>query len=84
MKITVDVDCTPDELRTFFGLPDVKPMQEALMKQVQDQMATNLHAMEPEAMFKVWMPAGIQGMEQMQKMLWSQFTTSGNTRPKEK
>ncbi|MDO8607564.1 MAG: DUF6489 family protein [Phaeospirillum sp.] len=83
MKITVDVDCTPDELRTFFGLPDVKPMQEALMKQVQDQMAANLHAMEPEAMFKVWMPAGIQGMEQMQKMLWSQFTTAG-ARPKEK
>ena len=82
MKITVDVDCTPDELRTFFGLPDVRPMQDALMKQIQDQMAANLHAMEPEAMFKVWMPAGIQGMEQMQKMLWSQFTSG--SRPKEK
>ena len=83
MKITVDVDCTPEELRTFFGLPDVRPMQDALMKQIQDQMAANLHAMEPEAMFKVWMPAGIQGMEQMQKMLWSQFT-SGSMRSKEK
>ena len=26
MKITVDVDCTPEEARAFLGLPDVKPM----------------------------------------------------------
>ncbi|WP_043745710.1 DUF6489 family protein [Paramagnetospirillum magneticum] len=81
MKITVDVDCTPEEARTFLGLPDVKPMQEALLKQIQDQMAANLHAMEPETMLKVWLPAGVQGMEQLQKMFWSQF--SSGSRPKE-
>ena len=31
MKVTVDIDCTPEEARTFFGLPDVKPMQKAMM-----------------------------------------------------
>lgn len=81
MKITVDVDCTPEEARTFLGLPDVKPMQEALMKQIQDQMAANLHAVDPETMLKVWLPAGVAGMEQLQKMFWSQFSTAG--RPKE-
>lgn len=81
MKITVDVDCTPEEARTFLGLPDVRPMQEALMKQIQDQMASSLHAMEPETMLKVWLPAGVQGMEQLQKMFWSQFATG--SRPKE-
>lgn len=81
MKITVDVDCTPEEARTFLGLPDVKPMQEALMKQIQDQMASNLHAVDPETMLKVWLPAGVAGMEQLQKMFWSQFSTAG--RPKE-
>lgn len=34
MKITIDVDCTPDEARRFLGLPDVAPMQEALMAQL--------------------------------------------------
>lgn len=82
MKITVDVDCTPEEARTFLGLPDVKPMQEALMKQIQDQMAANLHAIDPETMLKVWLPAGVQGMEQLQKMFWNQFSTG--LRPKEK
>jgi len=76
MKITVDVDCTPEEARHFFGLPDVKPMQDALMQQIQDRMSANLQAMEPEAMLKTWLPAGLQGFEQMQKMFWSQMTNA--------
>ena len=76
MKITVDIDCTPDEARHFFGLPDVKPMQDALMQQIQDRMSANLQAMEPEAMLKTWLPASLQGFEQMQKMFWTQMTNA--------
>ena len=67
MKITFDVECTPDEARAFFGLPDVKPMQEAVMQQVQDQMTSGLHAMDPETMARIWMPAGVQSIDQLQK-----------------
>lgn len=73
MKIHFDIDCTPDEARAFFGLPDVKPLQDALMAQVQERMAASLSAMDPEAMFKAWLPAGVQGLEQLQSMFWSQF-----------
>ena len=76
MKITVNVDCTPDEARHFFGLPDVKPMQDALMQQIQDRMSANLQVMEPEAMLKTWLPASLQGFEQMQKMFWTQMTNA--------
>jgi hypothetical protein len=76
MKITVNIDCTPDEARHFFGLPDVKPMQDALMQQIQDRMSANLQAMEPEAMLKTWLPASLQGFEQMQKMFWTQMTNA--------
>ena len=31
MKITVNVDCTPEEARSFLGLPDVQPLQAAVM-----------------------------------------------------
>ncbi|MGH7053255.1 MAG: DUF6489 family protein, partial [Stellaceae bacterium] len=24
----MDIDCTPEEVRAFFGLPEVKPIQE--------------------------------------------------------
>lgn len=73
MKITIDIDCTPDEARSFLGLPDVKPMQEAMMREIQQRMTANLSAMDPEAIMNTWLPAGIQGMEQLQKMFWSQL-----------
>lgn len=73
MKVKIDIDCTPEEARTFMGLPDVQPMQKAMMKEVEDRMRANLEAMEPEAIFKTWLPAGIQSWEQMQRMFWSQM-----------
>ena len=38
MKINVEVDITPEELRHFMGLPDVHDMQQNLI----DQFATQL------------------------------------------
>lgn len=82
MKIKFDVECTPEEARTFFGFPDVKPMQDALLKQAETQMAAAMHAMEPEQMMNLWMPAGIQGFEQLQKF-WSNLG-SHSTRGRDK
>ena len=76
MKITFDIDCTPEEARQFLGLPNVRPMQEAMMKEIQARMQANLNAMDPETMLKTWMPAGIQGMEQLQKMFWNQLAAA--------
>lgn len=79
MKIKIDIDCTPDEARSFFGLPDVKPMQESLMAQLQDRISANLAAMDPESLIKTWMPMGLQSIEQMQKAFWSQM--AGTSKP---
>jgi hypothetical protein len=76
MKINVEVDCTPEEARAFFGLPDVKPMQDSLMKKIEERMAANLEAVSPEALLKTWLPAGVQGIEQLQKMFWAGLQAS--------
>ncbi len=76
MKVTVEVDCTPQEARSFFGLPDVQPMQEALMLEMQNRISANIKAMEPETMLKTWLPASIQGVDQWQKTFWSLFQQS--------
>jgi len=76
MKITIDIDCTPEEARHFLGLPDVKPMQDSMMREIQERMHTNLQAMDPDTMLKTWLPAGIQGMEQLQKMFWTQMASA--------
>jgi hypothetical protein len=65
MKINVTIDCTPEEARTFLGLPDVKPMQDQLMSELQERMAASMRAMQPEELLRVWMPANLKGFEQM-------------------
>jgi hypothetical protein len=79
MKVNVEFNCTPEEARTFLGLPDVQPLQDAMMKEFEARMRANIQAMDPESLVKTWLPAGMQGMEQMQKMFWTQLqqTMSG-------
>ncbi len=36
MKIRIDIDGKPEELRSFLGLPDLNPVHEALVKQLLD------------------------------------------------
>lgn len=79
MKVTVNVDCTPEEARTFLGLPDVQPLQEAVMAQMQESMLSSLKSMEPEALLKTWGPMGMNNLEQIQKFFFSQFPSGGAT-----
>lgn len=72
MKVKLDIDCTPAEARAFFGLPDVRPLQESLMKEVEARMKQALGAMDPDQMMKTWMPATMQGFEQLQRF-WGQL-----------
>ena len=77
MKFKVDIDCTPDEARAFFGLPDVKPLQEALLPEVEERSRATLKAMDPEAMLKTWLPATLKGFEQLQEMFLAQMAGLG-------
>lgn len=72
MKITMNVECTPEEARAFFGLPDVQPMQEAVMTELQNQMLANIRAMDPTKMMQTWLPASMQNMNEFQKIFWGQ------------
>jgi len=73
MKVHVDIDCTPEEARVFFGLPDVQPVQSAVMKELETRLMNAMQAMDPETLMKTWLPAGLAGMEQLQRMFWQQF-----------
>jgi hypothetical protein len=65
MKLKIDIDCTPAEARAFLGLPDVAPLQKALLEDAQARMTQALAAMDPETMLKTWLPATLQGFEQL-------------------
>ena len=87
MKVNFDIECTPEEARRFLGLPDLGPMQERMMKEIEERMAENLRALDPETLVKTWMPMTMQGWGEMQKMFWSQMGVNmpgEDSKPKKK
>lgn len=84
MKISIDIDCTPEEARTFLGLPDVKTMQDAMMAQVQTKLEEQIGAMDPAAMMQTWFNPGMENLGNMQKAFWEAAMTGGGPGAKEK
>ena len=69
MKISVDVDCTPEEARRFMGLPDLTPVHDAYVEKMRTAVTDGL---TPEAfgeMMKAWGPMNEAGMNMWRQML---------------
>ncbi len=85
MKVNVQIDCTPEEARAFFGLPDLKPMQDRILAEIERRMKSSLNAMDPSEIFKTWLPASMQGVEQMQQvqqMFWQNLAAMAGSQKK--
>jgi hypothetical protein len=83
MKFTIEIDCTPEEARHFFGLPDVKPIQDAAMAKMGQQMSDAVLNLTPEAMLRTWLPLSPWTPTQMQEAMASMFKAPFAARPKE-
>ena len=81
MKVHVEIECTPDEARQFFGLPDVKPMQAALMARMEQQMLEAADRFSPDAMLRNWMSMAPQGVDTFRDM-FERFFKSATPAPK--
>lgn len=90
MKVTINIDCTPEEARTFMGLPDVAEAQQAVVAEWKRQALESMSTMDPQTLFQAWMPggAGATGMpgtdvwEQLQKALWAAMPEAGGAAKK--
>ena len=86
MKIKINIDCTPQEARTFMGLPDVMPMQEAMMNRMQAQLERQMEQLDPTEIMKTWFHPGIEGFGELQKAMWAAAAgaSSGSGKAKQK
>jgi hypothetical protein len=69
MKISVDVDCTPEEARRFLGLPDLTPVHEAYVQRMTKLAGDGLTAESTAEMMKAWGPMNEAGMAMWRSML---------------
>jgi hypothetical protein len=69
MKMTIEVDCTPEEARRFMGLPDVSGLNEHLVKEMQSKITANMSLLSADDLIKNWMAIGAGAGEQLRKMM---------------
>ncbi len=73
MKVTVEIDCTPDEARQFLGLPDLKPMHAAVMAKMEAQVTEAADRFSPDAMLRSWMSLVPQTPDQLKDAIGKFF-----------
>ncbi len=71
MKITFDIDCTPQEARAFFGLPDLAPLHDLYLDKMKSYVSDGLTPDDFERMAKTWMPGMAESFEKMRSAFWS-------------
>jgi len=68
MKVTVDIDCTPEEARRFMGLPDLSSVHEAYLEKMRKMVSEGVTAETMSDMMKSWGPMSEAGMN-----MWTQM-----------
>ena len=69
MKMTIEVDCSPEEARRFLGLPDVSALNEHLVSEMSKRVDANMSLLNPEEFMKNWMSFGTGAQEQFRKFM---------------
>lgn len=69
MKMTIEVDCSPEEARRFLGLPDVSALNEHLVGEMTKRIDANINMLNPEEFMKNWMSFGTGAQEQFRKFM---------------
>ena len=69
IKIKLDIECTPAEARQFLGLPDLQPMQDRLLTEMEQRFREAARQATPEAIIRRWFDAFPLAAEQM----WQSF-----------
>jgi hypothetical protein len=73
MKVNLELDLTPEEMRRLFGLPDVAPVNDMLVDKLREQMEKGLDGTLVKNMVQSMVKGGTQGLEAYQSLLMSVF-----------
>ena len=84
MQIKITVDATPEEVRRFFGLPDVAPLQKDVMKQIKEKMKAGEAGFDPLTLMQPYLAPNVSNMEAIQKAFWESFTHASDEKSSKK
>ncbi|MEI6484741.1 MAG: DUF6489 family protein [Sphingomonadales bacterium] len=79
MKISFDIECTPQEARAFFGLPDLEPVHALYLDRMKTAITEGVTPADWEKMIRTWAPGIAGGFEQWQKLMMAGLTAAADT-----
>ena len=77
MKVNFTIDCTPEEARAFFGLPDLSSVHEIYLGKLKTTITDGVTPADFEKMTRAWMPGIADGFEQWQKLFLAAMPKPG-------
>jgi hypothetical protein len=77
MKVNIEVDCTPEEVRRLVGLPDLSEVHAAYLTQMKDTMKKGLSPEMVEGMVRNWVPMGVAGVDMVKDLIGAFSSGSG-------
>ncbi|CRI67681.1 conserved hypothetical protein [Thiocapsa sp. KS1] len=69
MKMSFDVEMTPEEMRKLLGLPDVEAFQRQLMDDIRERMVAGTEGYDPIKLFQPYVTGTMASWDMFQKML---------------
>ena len=55
MKVSIELDLTPQEARELLGMPDVATLQKKWASAIEEKVEEELKTISPDALLKSWM-----------------------------
>ena len=82
MKLKIEIDTTPEELRRFFGLPDVNELHQEMLEKLREKMQAGMEGYDPVKLLEPFLPNNLKTMESLQNAFWSMAsgTTGGSSK----
>ena len=82
MKITIDMDLTPEELRKVLGLPDLQEFQQEMLDQVRQRMVEGAEGYDPMALLRPYMSNQMEPLQRLLQQLMSTYTATDKSKDK--
>ena len=77
MKINIDIEATPQEIRSFFGLPNLEPLQDEMVDMMRKNMTAGIDGFDPLTMIKAFNPEASPALSALQNTFWKAMMGQG-------
>jgi hypothetical protein len=77
MNVTINVDLTPSEARGLMGLPDVKPLHDAAMARIEQNVMAQADKFSADGLMNTWFAGSPRAAELLNDMVGGLLSRGG-------